>query len=103
MKRPELAELGDGLEARFLDAVELVDVSRIPQRRHDLVQLEKRLQSGRCFGIFEEGQLAAYSWYSTKKIPAAAGGHSLCPLPKNTLYLYDAYVRPEFRGRKIAV
>lgn len=102
LERPELAECGEGLDSRFLEPAELIEVSKIPQRPRDLVRLEGRLQKGGCFGIFEAGKLAAYSWYSSGKIPTAMGGHALCKLPGNTLYLYDAYVRPEFRGRRIA-
>ena len=102
LKRPELAEGAEGLDSRFLEPAELIDVSKIPQRPQDLVRLEGRLRNGGCFGIFEAGKLAAYSWYSSKRIPTAIGGHLLCELPGNTLYLYDAYVRPEFRGRQIA-
>ncbi|MFT5418686.1 MAG: GNAT superfamily N-acetyltransferase [Gammaproteobacteria bacterium] len=102
LKRPELSECGEGLYSRFLEPSELIEVSKIPQRPRDLVRLEMRLQNGGCFGVFEAGQLAAYSWYSSEKIPTAIGGHVLCKLPSNTLYLYDAYVRPEFRGRRIA-
>jgi len=102
LKRPELAECGEGLDSRFLEPAELIEVSKMPQRPRDLVRLERRLQNGGCFGIFEAGKLAAYSWYSSEKIPTAIGGHALCKLPSNTLYLYDAYVRPDFRGRRIA-
>jgi len=102
MKRAELAELGDRFESRFLEPVELVEVSKMPQRLRDLARLEKRLQHGKCFGVFVSGQLVAYTWYSSDKIPVVNGGLALCPLPKNTLYLYDTYVRPEFRGQRIA-
>lgn len=102
MDRPELAESGEGLESRFLEPAELINVSDMPQRPRDHAQLERRLEFGGCFGIFEAGKLAAYSWYSADRIPTAIAGHALCELPDKAMYLYDAYVRPEFRGRRIA-
>jgi ribosomal protein S18 acetylase RimI-like enzyme len=102
LERPELDAAGAGLEARFLETAELIEVSRIPMRPQNLARLESRLEHGNCFGIWENGRLAAYCWYSTRRVPMAAGGQPLCALPEHTVYLYDAYVRPEFRGRSVA-
>lgn len=102
MHRPEIDAQGAGLEARFLTDSELSEISNIPERPRDLARIRLRLKHGKCFGVWVDGQFAAYSWYSSKNIPAAIGGQPLCPLPPKTIYLYDAFVRPDFRGRQVA-
>ena len=102
LRRPEYDTNNFDLEARFLDGSELSLVSEIPERTRDLSRIRARLEHGNCFGVWVMGEFAAYSWYSTKDVPAAVGGAALCPLPPNTLYLYDAFVRPRFRGQQVA-
>ena len=102
LRRPEFEASAMGFEARFLDESELPAISDIPERPRDLSRIRQRLDYGSCFGVWVDGELAAYSWYSTRDVPAAVGGHALCSLPPNTVYLYDAFVRPNFRGRQIA-
>jgi GNAT superfamily N-acetyltransferase len=102
LPRPELDANSTGFEARFLDESELSTISEIQERPRDLSRIRERLEYGNCFGVWIAGELAAYSWYSTRDVPAAVGGHALCSLPPNTMYLYDAYVRPKFRGQQIA-
>jgi ribosomal protein S18 acetylase RimI-like enzyme len=102
LRRPELDADAEGLEARFLNESELSLVSDIPERPRDLSRLRARRRYGDCFGVWVDGEFAAFSWYSSKEIPAAVGGQPLCPLPPHTLYLYDAFVRPGFRGRQVA-
>jgi GNAT superfamily N-acetyltransferase len=102
LRRPEFEASTMGIEARFLDESELSEISDIPERPRDLSRIRARLDCGDCFGVWVDGELAAYSWYSTRDVPAAVGGHALCSLPPNTVYLYDAFVRPKFRGRQIA-
>lgn len=102
LHRPEYDTDSIDFEARFLDGSELSLVSEIPERTRDLSRIRARLEHGNCFGVWVMGEFAAYSWYSTKDVPAAVGGAALCPLPPNTLYLYDAFVRPRFRGQQVA-
>ena len=102
LRRPEIEANTAGFEARFLDESELSEVSGIPERPRDLSRIRARLEYGKCFGVWVDGEFAAFSWYSSRDIPAAVGGQPLCPLPPNTLYLYDAFVRPRFRGRRVA-
>jgi hypothetical protein len=100
--RPEYETNNIDFEARFLDESELSMVSDIPERPRELDRIRARLEHGNCFGVWVKGEFAAYSWYSSKDVPAAVGGAALCPLPPNTLYLYDAFVRPRFRGKQVA-
>jgi hypothetical protein len=102
LPRPEFEGSTMGFEARFLDESELSEISEIPERPRELSRIRARLDYGNCFGVWVASELAAYSWYSTRDVPAAVGGHSLCSLPPKTVYLYDAFVRPKFRGRQIA-
>ena len=102
LQRPEYETNNIDFEARFLDESELSIVTEIPERPRDLSRIRARLEHGNCFGVWVMGEFAAYRWYSTRDIPAAVGGAALCPLPPNTLYLYDAFVRPPFRGQRVA-
>lgn len=100
--RPELTEGREGFETRFLRHDELAAVSEIPARPQRLERLRARTTNGACFGVWHGPSLAAYTWYSSRHLPAAAGGHRLCALPPRAAYLYDAYVLPEYRGHRIA-
>jgi hypothetical protein len=102
LKRPEYETDNIDFDSRFLQESELSLVSEIPERPRDLSRIRARLEYGNCFGVWVMGEFAAYSWYSTKNVPAAVGGAALCRLPPNTLYLYDAFVRPQFRGQEVA-
>jgi hypothetical protein len=102
LQRPEYDTNNCDFEARILDESELSIVSEIPERPRDLSRIRARLEHGNCFGVWVMGEFAAYSWYSSKDVPAAVGGAALCPCPSNTLYLYDAFVRPRFRGQQVA-
>lgn len=102
LDRPDLDANSEGIEARFLHESELSLVSEIPERPRDLSRIRARREYGDCFGVWVDGEFAAFSWYSSKEVPAAVGGQPLCPLPPRTLYLYDAFVRPGFRGRRVA-
>lgn len=102
MQRPEIDRLGAGLEVRFLETLELSEVCELRDRQRDLDRLIRRQQKGNCFGVWDSDRLVAYSWYSRGDVPTASGGKPLCPLPDEYLYLYDAYVCPEYRGRRIA-
>ena len=92
LQRPEYDTNNCDFEARILDESELSIVSEIPERPRDLSRIRARLEHGNCFGVWVMGEFAAYSWYSSKDVPAAVGGAALCPCPSNTLYLYDAFV-----------
>ena len=102
LQRPDVDALGKDLDARFLAVEELDLVSNISERPRQLDRIRLRLDHGGCFGVWVDGEFAAYSWYSDRRVPSAIGAQSLCSLPENTVYLYDAFVRPQFRGHKIA-
>jgi ribosomal protein S18 acetylase RimI-like enzyme len=102
LQRPEFEVNKANFEARFLDDSELSFLSAVPERPRELSRIRQRLAYGRCFGVWVDGEFAAFSWHSSKELPAAVGGQPLCALPPNTLYLYDAFVRPQFRGRQVA-
>ena len=102
LRRPDIEANAAGFEARFLDESELSEISEIPERPRDLSRIRARLEYGNCFGVWVDGEFAAFSWYSSRDVPAAVGGQPLCALPPNALYLYDAFVRPRFRGRQVA-
>ena len=102
MERPDIDKLGTGLDVRFLETSELSEVCELRNRPRDLDRLKGRLKEGNCFGVWDGDRLVAYSWYSSGDVPTAFGGKSLCPLPEKGLYLYDAYVCPEYRGRRLA-
>jgi hypothetical protein len=53
----------------------------------------------RCYGIFFEGGLASYGWYST--CPTAVRAQlTFCFYPQYT-YMYKGYTKPDFRGNRL--
>lgn len=99
---PEANEDTARLEMRFLDPAEVDAVLSIRERPRDPKKTRQRFQHGGCFGVWDGDSLAAYSWYSTKRVPVTAGGSRLCSLPAGYLYLYDAYVMRAYRGFRLA-
>jgi GNAT superfamily N-acetyltransferase len=62
-----------------------------------------RLEVGRnfCFAAFDRGQLANYSWYALDHVaPEHSFGIGLT-LPEDTIYLYQAFTLPAYRGRRL--
>lgn len=87
---------------RFLTADEICAAARDPANDLD-AGLATRLASGRdfCFGALDHGRLANYSWYS---LGAVDPEHSLGAgfvLPADAIYMYKAFTRPEYRGRRL--
>ncbi len=89
-------------EFAWLSSAELLHLAREPELElsHHFAQ---RAATGldRCFGAWHDGTLASYSWYAIDSIePEHCGGIPLS-LPNRTAYMYKAYTRPEYRGRKL--
>lgn len=99
---PQSGQETTRFEMRLLDPTEVDAVLSIRERPVDAERLKKRFQHGGCFGVWDGDSLAAYSWYSTKRVPVTAGGSRLCSLPAGYLYLYDAYVMRDYRGFRLA-
>jgi len=99
---PERSEETARFEMRFLDPAEVDAVLSIRERPRNPEKTKKRFQYGGCFSVWDGDALAAYSWYSTERVPVAAGGTRLCSLPAGYLYLYDAYVVRAYRGFRLA-
>lgn len=99
---PEANEGVERFEMRFLDPSEVDAVLSIRERPRNPDKTKQRFRSGGCFGVWDGDTLAAYSWYSTERVPVAAGGTRLCSLPAGYLYLYDAYVLRAYRGFRLA-
>ncbi len=53
-----------------------------------------------CFGILNNGKVAAFSWYSNKPSLLLEGELEL-KFSDNSLYVYNVYTHPDYRGRRL--
>ena len=62
--------------------------------------LEDVFQKGdACFGIFDGETLVSFGWYSTR--PTATSDDLTITVPGEHVYLYKAFTRAEYRGRRL--
>ena len=69
---------------------------RLPER-----MLERFRSDSRAIGIFVDGNLAAYTWYRVDIVPTPYCAGELFRLERDEAYLFDAYVVPAYRGRRL--
>ncbi|MDH3886312.1 MAG: GNAT family N-acetyltransferase [Desulfobacterales bacterium] len=53
-----------------------------------------------CFGILNNGMVAAFSWYSNKPSLLLEGELEL-KFSNNCLYVHNVYTHPDYRGRRL--
>lgn len=91
-----------GLEYRWLTADDVRVCAADPA--NDLeASLAPRLENGHdyCFAAFDGPLLVNYSWYALDSIePEHSLGVGLT-FPPDTVYLYKAFTRPNYRGRGV--
>ena len=89
-------------EFRFITANEIRAAASDPANDLD-ADIAGRLESGRnfCFGAFDRGRLANYSWYALGQVePEHSFGAGLV-LPGDAVYLYKAFTLPAYRGHRL--
>lgn len=66
------------------------------------VRFRSRFQSGDyCFVAEDRGKVVGYMWFSIRDLYYEEQTGYLLKLDSNTVYPYDGYVSPEYRGQRI--
>jgi hypothetical protein len=95
--------LPEQCSVRQLTVADIEEIVRITLRPPDPTDLASNLERYYCLGLFYEGELAAYTWASTRGLPVPdSGGAKLCDLTTVEAYLFDMYVIPRHRGTRLA-
>ncbi|HEY6456170.1 MAG TPA: GNAT family N-acetyltransferase [Steroidobacteraceae bacterium] len=88
---------------RQLTLSDVNEILRITLRPPTPSELAGNLQKHYCLGLFCEGELAAYAWASTLRLPVPdSHGATLFDLTADEVYLFDMYVIPRYRGTRLA-
>lgn len=82
------------------DQAELVVAAR--SGSPPLEKVLERMDKAECFGVFENGELAGYSWASYAAVVPPLGRGVLFELDERGVYLFDLYVCRPYRGRRLA-
>ena len=95
--------LPEQCSVRQLTVTDIEEIVRITLRPPNPTDLASNLERYYCLGLFYEGELAAYTWASTRGLPVPdSGGAKLCDLTAAEAYLFDMYVIPRHRGTRLA-
>ena len=93
----------DDFQIRDLAEDDMEQVATHGARRRSADILVAKLRSGsRCLGFFVNGNLAAYTWFRIDRAPVPVWMNDLFQLKADEAYLFDAYVFPAYRGRRLA-
>jgi hypothetical protein len=96
----QLLVLSRELEARFLTELEMRQLVDEPAFEVSESFLEDVFEKGdACFGIFDGETLVSFGWYSTK--PTATSDDLTIMVPGEHVYLYKAFTRAGYRGRRL--
>ena len=94
---------GDEYQVRYLAENDMKLVANCRGQRRSTGALLAKLRSGsRSLGFFVNGELAAYTWYRLDRAPIPLWMNDLFRLEDDEAYLFDAYVLPAYRGRRLA-
>ena len=81
------------------------DLDLMDEKRHNMSPerknyLKDRLKAGdKCILALNNGEIVGYSW--AMKDAMELSQFNLIPLPKNKVFLYNAYVVDDFRGKRV--
>jgi GNAT superfamily N-acetyltransferase len=89
-----------GMEVRTLDASELLPHCSLELDLTPTMVREAARRGDVCVGALSSGQLAGYVWFARQEAPHVRG--VWVRVPEQAIYRYKAFVRPEWRGRRIA-
>lgn len=101
--RPELTTLHPNLQIRVLQPHEASLITGIPERPRQESVIRELMSRATCVVVMKKGELLAYSWFTRNDFRGIAGTNVLCELPPDWAYLFDMYVHPRARGRRMAV
>lgn len=103
LARPEVDKLHPGLKLKLLEPREAPLVASLAERPRDESQIREIMTRASCIAAMENDELLGYCWFTRQRMGSAVLAHSLCELPPGWAYLFDMYVRPQARGRRLAV
>lgn len=98
--RPDVASGTEDHEVRYLEETDLGALSMTRGRNREQI-LERFSNGSKGIGIFVNGDLAAYTWFRTDVVPTPTWLSTLFRLKHDEAYLFDAYVLPAYRGRRL--
>jgi len=94
---------GDDYRVRYLTETDMEFVANHPVNRRSVEALVEKLRSGsQSLGFFVNGELAAWTWFRLDRVPIPLWMNDLFRLENDEAYLFDAYVVPAYRGRRLA-
>src|SRR5688572_1913890 len=95
------APLEDGIECRLLTEREVLDFAVEPALQLDAAWIRNAFANGgACLGALQAGRLIGYNWLAYADTQYARGVWLRLQVPFR--YSYKTFVRPEYRGRRIA-
>lgn len=95
------APLEDGIECRLLTEREVLDFAVDPALQLDAAWIRNAfVNGGACLGALQSGRLIGYNWLAYADTQYARGVWLRLQGPFR--YSYKTFVRPEYRGRRIA-
>jgi len=100
--RPEFADLYPHLQVKRLEPGEAHLIASVPERPRDEAAVRDMLEQATCIAVLEEGELLAYSFFTSALIPGGLSEVATSRLPDDWAYLFDMYVRPKARGGALA-
>ena len=96
---PNFFEPCENSEYKFLNRDECIGYARDPEYRLDVSFVEEAFDKGdRVFGVFCDGRLACYGWYSDNMTLWSEDLE--LHFNNRFVYMYKGYTLPEFRGRR---
>jgi hypothetical protein len=103
LARPEVDMLNRNLRLKLLDTHEASLVASVAERPRDESKVREAMTRASCIAVMKDEELLGYSWFGRQGLRGPVSANSLCELPPEWAYLFDMYVRPKARGRKLAV
>lgn len=101
--KPVVAGNEDEFQVRYLTEDDMEIIVEHVARKRSAEALVRKLRSGaRSIGFFVNGNLAAYTWFRLDRTPVPGWKKDLFRLEQDEAYLFDAYVFPAYRGRRLA-
>jgi len=100
---PEIARDNSHYRVRYLTEDDMTFVAKHAAQTRSTEDLVKKLRNRcHCLGFFVNGDLAAYTWFRFDRVATPIWQIDLFRLEGDEAYLFDAYVLPEYRGRRLA-
>lgn len=97
---PELAPGLRDAEVRQLGPDDMKAVAAVPWRGLDEAVFRQRLRQGNgCLGLYDDGVLAAFTWYDLRECNYEGWRF---PLREDEAYLFDAFTLSPWRGQGVA-